>query len=914
MINTKLFYNNQQCEVRDTSSMEVVAENILSTLKTRTAIEPPYMYETKPALGCVPPVLKMDFSRILNKPFFVGYASWLTTSTVGTKLATINIPNDLFINQLAKVPFAASTLYRAKIRLIMQVAGTPMHQGTLLGSAMPVGWITGLTNAGSQINSLLAAPHVFLSANESTAVSLEIPFYVNSKLMKTDIDRTTISPQFAEVNYAQAVIYVLNQLVAPTSGSTSLTISIHAEFLDLEFYGPHTDVTYVTPSLVAQGFVEAASQILTNTIDSTFSVARNTAMDFLDLFRKTIRQFTGLHAPSMPELIHKSHVVARQNFSSVDKQVQYEKLDPYYSFDRICKDAIFDTTRDEMLIREIITKPQLLGNFVVKTTDVAGTLCWARPMTPFQQSLTGFYIDPFTGNSVTTTGWSNLFQTFYYLSRYWRGSIKVHIQSVMSNFHYCKLLIGKDYSIRKQGLTDYPTFSSVSNLLTDTLEFSAGGQVHTIDIPFMSPLEQLPCTLEWNNMMSQMGMYYVYLLQPLVANGTVSTEVRFNVYISAGEDFEFYGYSTNPMRISYPFTISVPPVSRDPQDEPNFPEFQAQGEIVDAKVSVETSEQTHVDFTHTDHSLPFQTVDFRPIVHVRDYIRRPYKVFRARYTNPELSNAKGLVELDVADLLGLRTPAETLGSPATSFAASTLRVLQYMFLGYAGGGRFKIVVQGVSGASAWYVPPSYGSWGPAGSTDVVWLGQEPTPNGSATAIAANRSLYQNLKYQANAQDREFSCQSVMQEKPNFYTSGLASLIDPDEPGLVAESACELEVEIPNMTPYRFIGDITSKALPGSNLVRSSPTTNMGHIMLFIPQQVALAGQVETAGVYVTVYACADDVARMGYQVFAPFILVPAAASTNAFGYEFLSTQNSPDGLQDSPSRPQQQIIFYSKTT
>lgn len=900
--------------VRDSGSMEVVAENILSTLKTRTAIEPPYMFETKPQLGCVPSLLKMDFSRILNKPFFIGYGSWTTSQAVGVRIANINIPNDLFINQLAKIPFEASTLYRAKLRLLIQVAGTPMHQGTLLCSAVPVGFGSFMTNAGSLINNLMAAPHVFMSANESTSVALEIPFYVNSKLMKSDVDRTTVSPQFAEVNYAQAVIYVLNQLAAPTSGSTALTVSIHAEFLDLEFYGPHTDVSYLTPTLVAQGFVEGARYILTKAIDSTFSTAEVMAGDFLDLFRQALRYYTGLHAPSVPALANKSHVVARQNYSSVDKPVQYEKLDPYYDFDRICKDAIFDTTRDEMLVREIISKPQYLGNFVVKVADTPGTLCWARPMSPFQQSLTGFYIDPFTGSSVTTTGFSSLFQIFYYLTKYWRGTIKIHIQSVMTNFHYCKLLVGKDYSIRKQGLISYPTFASVSNLLTDTLEFSAGGQVHTIEIPFMSPLEQLPCSLEWDNIMSQMGMYYIYLLQPLVANGTVPTEVRFNMYISAGEDFQFYGYSTEPARISYPFIVSSAPASRDPQEEPNFPEFQAQGEVVDAKVSTEISQQQEINFTHPEEKIPYQSVDFRPIVSVRDFIRRPYKVFRARYTNPELSAAKGLVRIDVADLLGVRLPSEVLGSSYTSFAASTLRLIKSMFLGYAGGGRFKIVVSGTSGASAWYVPPNFGTYALPSSTDVVWLGQEPSPHSGANAIAANNSMYQNLKYQANVQDREYSCQTLLQEKPNYFTSGLASLIDPDEPGLVAESACELEVEIPNMSPYRFVGDITSIGIPGTNLIRSSPTTNLGHLVVFIPQQVALAGQVETAGVYITIYAAADDVARLGYQVFAPFMLIPAVASPNAFGYEFLSTQNNPTGLPSSPSRPPNIITFYTKST
>jgi hypothetical protein len=587
-------------------------------------------------------------------------------------------------------------------------------------------------------------------------------------------------------------------------------------------------------------------------------------------------------------------------------------LDPYYNYDRICRDAIFDTTRDEMMVREIISKPQLVGTFMVKTADTPGTLCWARPMSPFQQYIASSYT--FGGNAVSTTGFSSLFQTMYYLTKYWRGSIKIHIQSVMSNFHYCKLLVAKDYSIRKNGLTQYPTFNSVPNLPTDTLEFSAGGQVHTIEIPFISPLEQLPCTLEWNNIMSQLGMYYIYLMQPLVTNGSVASNVYFNVYISAGDDFQFYGYSTNPAKINYNFTVNSVPIE-DPVDEESM-QLEAQGdtsENSDAQVFVDTGAQEAITFSPADQSQPYATTDFRPVVSTRDLFRRMYKVARYKYDNLALSTAKGLFEYDVADLLGIRQPFDFIGSSTTTISGSTLRVLQNMFYGYAGGGKFKIVVQGASGASAWYVPPNYGIFSPA-SGDPVWIGQEPTPNtGGAPNIASN-AMYQNLRYINNGQEREFSCQSVLQEKPNFYTSGLASLIDPDEIGLTAESCCELEFEIPNMSPYRFLGDVTNHALAGNNVIRNSPTTNMGHIMLFVPQQVALAGDVETAGVYVTIYAGADDTARAGYQVFAPFVVIPASSSGVPSGFEFISTQNNPDGIPSSPARPPSAMTFYTKTT
>ena len=45
----------------------------------------------------------------------------------------------------------------------------------------------------------------------------------------------------------------------------------------------------------------------------------------------------------------------------------------------------------------------------------------------------------------------------------------------------------------------YPTYSEVTNLQTETLEFSAGGQVQTIDLPFVSNMEQLPVVSDYKN-------------------------------------------------------------------------------------------------------------------------------------------------------------------------------------------------------------------------------------------------------------------------------------------------------------------------------------------------------------------------------------------------------------------------------
>lgn len=902
-----------------------------STIKTRSVIEPDKMYSKFPSLACVPQALKMDFTRILNKPYYIATIPWSTVNLQGVELFTdsgapftsgFNIPDSIFLNALSRIPFQASTLYRGKVRLIIQIAGTPMHQGCVLFSAQPVGFQVGSNTLLNRFNSLMAAPHVFAFANESTAVSLEVPFYFNTKLGKTDLDNSTIQPNYSFGNYSQILATVLNPLQGPTGASTVLSFSVHAEFVDMEFYGPHVDVTYApVPALAAQGILDDFKKIGTGVIDTAFGTAGSITKDFLDRTRGMVRAYTGLDAHNFPNITTKQHVVGRQMANIADMSKQFEKMDPYGEYDRICNDYLFDTERDEMLVREIISKPQFIGTFAVKSSDVTGTLCWARGISPVSQAVKYSYTN--TENEViTTNGWDNLLQTMYSLTRFWRGTIKIHIQSVMSNFHYCKLLVAKDYSVRKPGLSKYPTFGSVPNLLTDTLEFSAGGQVQTIELPFLSPLEVLPNTFDWNMIASQLGMYYVYLAQPLVVNGSVVSSANFNVYISAGDDFSFYGYSVNPLRMILPYVASDPPpalaITRDLEKEESADAIVPQGDNIsdDAKVPEPVGSQKEVTFSEASQSIPYDTSIMRPVVSIRDMMRRMYLAFKVKQTGAELAAARGLYSFDVANLLGIRSDSGTSTSGVRSSDSHTLRTLMNMFHGYSGGARLKIVVTGSAAATAWYVPPGFmvQSKNQAGSTgEQLWMGTTGIPV-SAQQILSFDQLFSPV--QLATAGTQFSMQTVLQEAPNLAINSFASNAlynnENDQPA----SYCELELEIPNLSPYRFVGDYLSKVSPGLVVMSNTPTSNLGYVNVFVPQQFNTDGSIAKGGMSFSVYISTDDVARTGYQVHSPPMMRPAAIVGGGApqpDFSPIGGDYAPTGTAQIDASPINSILFYTKT-
>lgn len=865
------------------TSVNTVSSNFYSQVRTRSVIEPDFVYDKKYRLTSIDPSLLMDYSRILNKPYFIKNVNWPATGNQFSILDVTRIPLDIFNNALAKIPFESATLYRAKISVLLQVAGTPMHQGILIAAAMPIGFASDPSYVGSSksLNSLMAAPHVFLNANEQTSTRLRIPFYVNSPLDKTDLDRKTYNFNFTGTDYSEVAIMILNPLVAPTGGTTSVSMSMHVVFDDVEFYAPHTDVSYVpvpVPPLLdlePQGLVDDLKKAGTKAIDGVFSTVRKLSGDVLDAARSGVRQYTGLHSPNYPMLQSKNYVQSRNVANTTDVPVRFDKMDNFGNHDRICKDFIFETSQDEMDIKYLGSKPQYIGSFVVNTADSAGTLCWSRPITPCQQFESISYVNA-ASETINTCSFNNIQQILSYVHRYWRGGIKIHLQANMSNFHFCKLAVARDYSVRTKAMLTYPTFSSVPNLMTEFLEFSAGGQIQTVEMPYVSQMNQLPCLLDWESNAAQHGMYYIYLNQPLVTNGTVATSVSFNVYISLCDDFQFYGYAVNPMRLYYQNVLSEIPTEDPPVEEGlvfSIDRLRA-SKIEPQSASAPVPESSQDELTASENKdTSIISPDFRPVTSLRDHIRRFYKVYRRGLTSASVTATNGLITLDIADLLGQRT--QLINSPVSDSVASTLDLLSKMYLGCSGGSRFKIVVTGCSSASAWYVPPGFTAL-EVSSGDAIYLSCIPrsrttTPN----AVVTNATMYQNLTTSTALYDSSFSVQCPTVERANYATAGYFSAYN-DSGGdisYVPDSTSILEFEIPNMSPYKFYGDVTKISRVTSSYLAQSSTSALGHIVIFIPPMAITNSTV--VGVNIAAYVSYDDVARHGYQVFVPTVIIPA---------------------------------------
>jgi hypothetical protein len=793
-----------------------------STFRSRNLIETPDVYTEFPPIVSLPLSLKMDFDRILNKPFLIDVVSWATTSASLTPLVTYPFPSFMLDNEQLRAPFRFAAKYRMKACALLQVTGTPLHQGVLLAAALPRSTVTG---SRLSINSLLQAPHVFLAANEATPVCLELPFYSQTKLRNTfttaSVNEQRCPTWGDDDDYADLHIFVLNALTAGSTGASSVSVSTTVVIKQADFYVPKNAITTWT----------AQSAIIGSLLDSSATYLKKMTGDYIDRTRKLVKAYTGLHNPNVPT-IHERMVSTVRNYSNlVDGPTYFEKLDPYAEHSRVVQEPTFYTNNDEMLISNIIQKPQYLGTFQVATNTASGTVVWSRPITPMQETY-----GPIGDGAVSTP-----LQVLSWLTMFWKGGLKVHLQSSMTNFHNVRLMLARNYSNDIRAIASLPNMYDMISLQTETVEFSEGGQVQTFSLPYCSELEQLPHDYTPGGNAVSHGMYYIYLVQPLTTSASVATSVNFNVFVSADVDFNFYGYSRYPLKLYDYLNAS----------ESDLPAVEEESDFIAQSTMVEPSSQEGI-VNPDDDGVSHPTTDrnFRPVISLRDFQRR--FMYAGRYqiwATTNLTAPFSTININVATMLSSFVKQQPVQAQ---------RIVRQFFFGQTGGLKFKFVFQNAQDSLVRYIP-AVPFMSPASLPPTIYRSFT-----SANSTSYNDDLYARLTYPnyADALSGDMYTYPIVEtssgSKPTGYGSG-DTLVN-----------CNIiELEIPMMNCLEFLGGADNfKLASPAELYCSSGygTFNISARALHIN-----GGLVTDYKPEVTVYVCYADESRLGFNTFAPAV-------------------------------------------
>lgn len=733
-------------------SIQKVVDSKLSTIQTRNVAEQEFLYDKLPRAICAKPEMSFDISPMWERPVSLVTTTWTTSHSRFQILNVYNLMQDYFAATPSFSAFMKNyAFFRCHACAFVTVTGSINHQGTILVGATPLSeYNIGTSSAGEDwVNTLLTGPHSILGANEASSTCIEIPFYVATDYLTVDASTlaqpsTTDLYQTGRNPYCSLVIMCLNPLVAGGSGSTSLSVQVIIKINKLEVYvhTPSAPLYVDPPTLVAESFL---GQVVTSTFDRTSDLLKKTSSDFIDALRSTARHYTGLHNPNQPALNEAEFMTTRNRANIVDKPTYYEKLDPYADFTRVTRDSIFHTHQDEMDMDYILSKPQYVGTFAVKTTDAVGTLLWVKPISPWQ------------GGFKQGLALCSNIERLYYLTQAWSGDMELVIQSSMTNKQNVKLMVSKIYGQDRSILTSVPSFATAKSGITNILEFSGGNQQQVVTLDFLSRNQILYNTIDPHANALLHGMYYIYVAQPLIVADDAPLNIEFNVYLRCKKGFRYYGYGMRPGYTAFTAIKNLSPIlEAESSNEPVMNE-PTDGKPLLYRDMGETKVQNVVERMY-------------PILNIRDLLRRLQHV--GKFTTIVQSDSTFTLTIPVAALLGL-FPTDNTHAPNQH--------LIKMYLGVNGGVRVKLRSFDSANHFVQYYPPtlvsSYSTDSPDAALPLITSTISPSDSGfiNITRHAINGAPFM--------------------EMPNSWVADIKG----------SESGSVMDIHIPHTTMYNWWG-------------------------------------------------------------------------------------------------------------
>lgn len=821
----------------------------IASISTRDVVLGTSQPLTMPTIH-IPNPFRIDAKPFINRPYFVEEVIWTSNNQQYTLLNTqyYKLPRDLILsNRTLLEGLKIGSLYRSSCELNISVAGTITHAGCILVGILPPldQDLDFNLNRSTLINTILTGPHGFLHANEATSLTLKVPWYCNSDLDSLDFTlpvdgyQNPVTLNNFSGNMGTLIFFVLNPLQPSEGSSQSLSIIVEASFKNLDILVP-------TPRYIEYSSQSYFTNLGTGMLDGASKYAKTIVGDGIDAARSWIRSYTGLHNPNTPQINHAALLLKRNRLNNIDVTQFMENLDPYANDTRIVEEPIFHTLEDEMSINHIIGKRQYIGTFRVSDGDPVGTRLYNRPISPYQGGLSGA-VNGALGS------FANNIELMHALSRAWKGSITITIQSVMNNKQQVKLRMLQLYNPSVSISESYPQYRSMLQAPSHLIEFTAGGQEQVLTLPYLSRNRLTPCSRDNSTESLMHGEYYIFIAQPLANSTNSPKDIFFNIYMTLNEDFNFYGYSTESL-LSGPPLFQITTNSLDEGDD----------KVVFEPQMLKVMNEPQTQKQENNSISPANDYRLQPIIDIRPLIRRLYPSVYTTISLP--ANTPIQVVINLRQIIGEGNYSLTnYQNPCTALA----RMYYGKHAGFKLRSSFDLdgdLIQDLS-IKAYYVPQQITATH-ISPTVTILNGSSPNALSSQfTNVNGNQFPLNNTFIPIEVQDKSV-----------------------------------FEFTVPNTTLFKFIGG-TSKMIRGNHAHLLDAAADAGSVVFSIiyPRDIKCKLLLETA--------CTDE-SRFGFHTMCPIIDRFTAPGTSTLDTPVLGSLSDQALL---PSIYLNKFLYYTRS-
>ena len=704
-----------------------------------------------------------DLSRMIERPTLVGTFDW---GQGMSRVANFAVPGDLLNVSLIKIPFQSFQYWRGDLVLRLQVAGSPLLQGVLGMTFLPlVSSAEADQLSTGDLATLTLNPTVYLYANVNTMAELRIPFNSPFSYLNTDYILSNQGPlrDALEGSLGKVIIYPL--LPFQTSGSVaSISCSLFTIFENNNFKIPRNSKaitsiaraeSFVTSALgsladiggslastavnsMATGVKDTIMQFTKNSKTEVEDHANSAAMplnfigDVLDVAGDALGSalsFFGLDNPTIPTESGRHIVKANGSMNYAQGPEYIEKLQIAPASLSLTTAETFASITDEMNMSYLCSRYSYFGSFSVTNTQAPGTIVFSCPLSPF----------PTLRANTSTVSYGSFIQqsvSFPLLSylgipfRFWTGGLRIKMIVSASMMHTTKLFCAFNYGEYTPGTT---TLLDVTSQYGAAIEISQGSNEFELSIPYVATTPYLNVFDGDVNATNTMGTFNVVVMNQLVAPSSVVSQIQIALFIAGGEDFSYEMLGSRGQLIPTSNTTVVsrskPFVNRaeDRCSDVSRETMTTLPGVAFAESGVDTSAPTNIATTVTDIAEHADDEEIAPPqieatvdnhfglsnFSLREYLKR-YQLCSQNAMTALVSPSWGY-SFSPADLFSrpLVGNYATFGKMASGPTTSILGWASGVFRQYKGGLRFKVVI---TAPSAGTIPAySYAVFLPGGT-------------------------------------------------------------------------------------------------------------------------------------------------------------------------------------------------------
>jgi len=496
-----------------------------------------------------------DLGNFFERPLKIFTDDWATTDA--NYYQSINPWSLYFENPRVVNRVANYNLLRCKLHLKILINGNGFHYGRMIAAYKPLHNLDGFTISRGFVEADLVAasqrPHIYLDPTTSAGGEMTLPFFW--------IKNALSIPNSEWEDMGELEFHPLQLLKHANGATDSVTISVFAWATDVSLsvptvaepdtIAPQSGVIYDPQasdeydknngpiSKPATMLAKIAGRLSDLPVIGAYARASEMAASSV----ANIANLFGYSRPASLVEVESYKPTCMGNLANTNVPDSVQKLTTDFKQEITVDPRTTGLSNvDEMAITSVVCRESYLAQAPWLVSDTTETLLFSAQVTPY------LWTEYVNGANTELHMPACCFGALPF--EHWRGSMKYRFQIVSSQYHKGRLRIVYDpaTTTTPEYNTNYTKIIDIAEEKDFTVEIGWGSEFPYLQEQAIGteavPWKVGPTAVTVQSRARINGYISVYVVNELtVPNSTVNNDVAINVFVSAGEDMEFFNPS-----------------------------------------------------------------------------------------------------------------------------------------------------------------------------------------------------------------------------------------------------------------------------------------------------------------------------------------------------------------------------------